>query len=187
MFKSKGFTLLELMVSVSILMILLTIGIPSMVNFTVNMRVDREISTLHRMIAQTKNMAVNANTYIAICPLNNSNVCTTNWHSTITIFSDLNKNKKYEPSEGEAIIQVKDSINKNDKLQYGKNRTALIFGPTGHLAIWGGNATFKYCPKNHEDKNKGLIISRAGRAYKTTIYKDDGLHRNRSGKTVICK
>ncbi len=186
MLKSKGFTLLELMVSVSILLALITVGIPSMVNFTVEMKVDREISTLHRLVAQTKNLAVNSNTYITICPLNETNSCTTDWHLTLSIFSDHNKNKKYEPNNNEVIIQVKDPINSNDKLEYGKNRTALIFGPSGHLAIWGGNATFKYCPLGHEDKNKGIVISTAGRVYQTTRYKDDNLHRNRSGKIIIC-
>lgn len=185
--KSKGFTLLELMVSVSILMLLVTIGIPSFLNFTIEMKVDREITTLHRMVLQTKNAAVNSNTNVTICPLNNSNTCTSNWHLEITIFSDHNKNKKYEPTQDDTIIQIKEAIDPNDKLEYGKNRTALVFGPSGHLVIWGGNATFKYCPKGHKDKNRGLVISRAGRAYQSVKHKDDGLDRNRSGKIIICK
>lgn len=184
---NNGFTLLELMVSISILMILFTFGIPSMVNFTLEMKVERELSILHRMITQTKNAAINSNTYIAICPLNKSNVCSTDWHLSLTIFSDHNKNKKYEPNLDETIIQVKEPIDPNDKLEYGKNRTALVFGPTGHLAIWGGNATFKYCPKDHKDKNRGLVVSRAGRVYQSTSYKSDGLDRNRSGKVIECK
>ncbi len=184
---SKGFTLLELMVSVSILMVLFFIGIPSMKNFITSMKVDREITTLHRMLLQTKNAAINSNTYIAICPLNQSNKCTTDWHLTITIFSDHNKNKKYEPLLDEVILQEKPPIDPNDKLQYGKNRTALIYGPTGHLAIWGGNATFKYCPKNQKEKNRGLVVSRAGRVYQTYQNKKDGLDRNRSNKLVECK
>lgn len=185
--KQYGFTLLELLTSITILMLLVTIGIPSMANFTVKMRVDREISTLHKMLVFTKNTAVNSNTFIAICPLNNSNICTTNWHLTISVFSDNNRNKKFEPLEGELILQVKEPININDKLQYGKNRRALIYGPTGHLVIWGGNATFKYCPKDDKDKNRGLIVSRAGRVYKTSNYKKDNLDRNRSGKLIVCK
>jgi len=184
--KSNGFTLLELMVSVSILMVLITLGLPSFKSFTIEMKVDREITTLHRMVMQTKNIAVNSNTNITLCPLNSSNTCTSDWHKVLSVFSDHNKNKKFEPTKGEVIIQVKEAIDPNDKLQYGKSRTALVFGPTGHLVIWGGNATFKYCPKGHEDMNRGLIISRAGRAYQTVAHKDDGLDRNRSGKLITC-
>lgn len=184
--KTKGFTLLELLTSLTILMILITIGMPALANFTIKLRVDREISTLHKMLAFTKNTAINSNTFITICPLNNANVCTTDWHLTLTVFSDHNKNKEFEPLKQEAILLVKQPIEVNDKLQYGKNRTALVFGPTGHLAIWGGNATFKYCPLGNEDKNRGIIVSRAGRAYKTTVLKDDGLDRNRSGKLITC-
>lgn len=185
--KHHGFTLLELLTSMTILMLLLTIGMPSMANFTVKMRVDREISSLHKMLVFTKNTAVNSNTYITICPLNKANVCTTDWHLAVSVFSDHNKNKEFEPSKKEFILKVKEPIDENDKLQYGKGRTALVYGPTGHLAIWGGNATFKYCPKNDQDKNRGLIVSRAGRIYETSNYKNDGLDRNRSGKIIVCK
>lgn len=184
--KTNGFTLLELLTTLTILMLLITIGVPSMANFTVKMRVDNEISTIKRMLAFTKNTAINSNTNITICPLNEANICTTNWHLTLTVFSDHNKNKIYEPANKEVILQVKKPIHKEDKLQYGKDRTALVYGPTGHLVIWGGNATFKYCPKDHEDKNRGLVISRAGRVYETTNLKKDGLDRNRSGKLIIC-
>ena len=186
MYKQNGFTLIELLTSVSILMLLVTIGMPALADFTVKLRVDREISELHKMIAFTKNTAINSNTNITICPLNNANICTTDWHLTISIFTDHNKNKEFEPSLDEAILRVKAPINEGDKLQYGSNRTALVFGPTGHLVIWGGNATFKYCPKDHEDKNRGIIVSRAGRAYQTTDLRNDGLDRNRSGTLIIC-
>jgi Tfp pilus assembly protein FimT len=184
--KLKGFTLLELLTSLTILMVLITIGMPALANFTVKLRVDREISILHRMLVFTKNTAINSNTFITICPLNDSNACTTDWHLTLTVFSDHNKNKQFEPLKQEAILQIKGPIEVTDKLQYGKGRTALVFGPTGHLAIWGGNATFKYCPLDSEDKNRGIVVSRAGRAYETTNLKNDGLDRNRSGKLITC-
>lgn len=187
MYKQHGFTLLELLTSLTILMVLITIVIPSMANFTVKLRVDREISSLHKLLVFTKNTAVNSNTFMTICPLDDSNVCSTNWHLPLTIFSDHNKNKKFEPLNNEEITRYKSAINIDDKLEYGKNRTALVFGPDGHLAIWGGNATFKYCPKGHEDKNRGIVVSRAGRLYETQNYKNDGLNRNRSGKLIICK
>jgi len=184
--KHNGFTLIELLTSVSILMLLISIGTPALADFTVKLRVDREISALHKMIVFTKNAAVNSNTNITICPLNSANVCTTDWHLTISVFSDHNKNKQFEPLQDETILRIKKAISVTDKLQYGTNRTALVFGPTGHLVIWGGNATFKYCPKDHEDKNRGIIVSRAGRAYQTTDLRNDGLDRNRSGSLIIC-
>lgn len=184
--KYKGFTLLELITSLTILSLLITIGMPTLADFTVKLKVDREISTLQRLIIFSKNSAINSNTFVTICPLNKVNECTTDWHLELSVFSDHNKNKKLEPLNQEVVLRIKEPIDSDDKLQYGKNRNALVYGPNGHLAIWGGNATFKYCPLNHEDKNRGIVVSRAGRAYTTSATKNDGLDRNRSGTLITC-
>jgi len=185
--KYYGFTLLETLFSLTVVMLLATIGMPSIIDFTVKMRVDREISTLHKILIFTKNTAVNSNTFISICPLDESNICSTDWHSTLSVFSDHNKNQIFEPSQNERILRIKEPISPHDKLQYGKNRKALIYGPSGHLAIWGGNATFKYCPENNSNKNRGLIVSRAGRVYATYQDNTDNIDKSRSDKIILCK
>jgi type IV fimbrial biogenesis protein FimT len=103
------------------------------------------------------------------------------------VFSDINKNRVYEANNDELLLKVKPAIKNNDKLQYGQRRNALIYGPTGHLVIWGGNATFKYCPENHTDKSRGLVVSTSGRVYETTYNKRYEQDTNRSGKKLVCR
>ena len=186
MSKYIGFTIIEALVSLAILLSLFAIGVPNFNNFLINMRVDNEITLLHRMLLLARNSAINSELYVTICPLNNQLKCNSNWQSEVSVFSDINKNRIYEPNIGDFIIQIKPAIQSGDKLQYGKGRNALIYGPTGRLVIWGGNATFKYCPKNHDDKSRGIVVSVSGRVYETIHSEKHMQDINRSGKKLIC-
>ena len=56
--KSKAFTLIELIISIAVTSILVTIATPSLNEFIVQLRVDNEISQLHRMLLITRNSAI---------------------------------------------------------------------------------------------------------------------------------
>jgi type IV fimbrial biogenesis protein FimT len=182
----KGFTLIETLISIAILTFLTTITIPTFLDFTVRVRVNNEVSALHRLLLITRNHAVNQERFVTLCPLNSSGQCSSNWHEAISVFYDDNKNRKLDELSEESLIKTKLSIKIGDKLQYAQGRTALIYAPSGRLAAWGGNGTFRYCPKDHNDKSRGIVISGAGRFYLTTDQDQDGLDENRSGRKIIC-
>ncbi len=184
--KLNGFTLIEALITIAILISLTTIAIPSFANFTVKVRVDNEISALHRLLLLARNHAVSKERFVTICPLNSSGQCTSNWQEELSVFYDDNKNKELDIESEETLIKVKLAIKSGDKLQYAQGRTALIYAPSGRLAIWGGNGTFRYCPKDHSSKSRGIVISGAGRFYSTSDLDLDGLDENRSGREVSC-
>jgi type IV fimbrial biogenesis protein FimT len=183
----KGFTLIETLITIAILTLLTTIAIPSFGDFTVRVRVNNEVSALHRLLLLARNHAVNQERFVTLCPLSPSRQCSSDWHETLSVFYDDNKNKKLDHLSDETLIKTKLSIKLGDKLQYAQGRIALIYAPSGRLAVWGGNGTFRYCPKDHSDKSRGIVISGAGRFYLTSDQNLDGLDENRSGHQIICK
>ena len=185
-YKAHGFTLIETLVTISILITLMSIAIPSFADFTIRMRVDNELSILQRQLFIARNAAVNDNSFVTLCPLNNKNECHNEWKGKLSVFTDLNNNKIYEHDIGERIISEKSSVKNGDELQYGKTRTGLTYAPTGHLSGWGQNATFKYCPNNHMDKSRGIVIAVSGRIYITSSNNKSYKDRNRSGRRIIC-
>lgn len=186
MSKYNGFTIIETMVGLAILLSLLSIGIPNLNNFIIYTRVDNEISTLYRLILIARNSALTNNTSVTLCPLNAQGKCKNLWHQELSVFTDSNNNKVYEPELNEQIVANKAAIKTGDKLQYGKTRIGLTYASTGHLSGWGQNATFSYCPENHLDKNRGIIVATSGRAYASAANKTNHKNIRRTGARIKC-
>ena len=178
---TRGFTLLELMASVSITSVLIAIVAPNLNNFIVQLRVDNEISSLHRMLLITKNSAINSGQKTIICPLNNQSQCTGQWHKALSVFVDVNNNKKFDINE--KIIYIKAEIAPDDKLIYGKGRNKIAYAPTGQLSGLD-NGTFRYCPKDHDSMSRAIIVARSGRLYQSSDIDNDGVDENRTGKEI---
>ena len=179
----KGFTLIELIVSISITSILVAIAVPNFNEFIIKMRVDNEISKLHRMLLITRNAAINSGQKTIICPLDNSLQCTTQWQNELSVFVDVNNNKQFDANEN--IIRIRAEINIGDKLIYGKNRNKITFKPTGQLSGLA-NGTFRYCPQDHKKNSRGIVVARSGRVYQSSDIDNDGIDENRGGKEINC-
>ncbi len=181
--KFKGFTLIELMVSVSVTSILAVIAVPNFNDFIVKMRVDNEISRLHRILLLTRNAAINSGQKTIICPLSKTFQCTTQWQNELSVFVDINDNKKFDANE--TVISIKGAITTEDQLIYGKTRTKITFKPTGQLSGLA-NGTFRYCPKTYKNNSRGIVVARSGRVYQSSDIDNDGIDENRKNKEVNC-
>ena len=184
--KSLGFTLIELMTTVSLLSILTGIAIPNFSTFIVKVRVDNEISQLYRLLLITRNVAINTQQTVTVCHLNNYSKCDNNWHQELSVFIDSNANKIFEAQLNEKLVQTKTAIKLTDKLHYGIGRNGVIYAPTGRLAGWGSNGTFRYCPLSHPENNRGIRVATSGRLYVSSDIDDDDKDEDRNGKELKC-
>ena len=181
--RTKGFTLIELMISVSVTSILAALAIPNYSQFIVQMRVDNEISQLHRILLITRNAAINSGQKAIVCPLDESQQCTSQWQNELSVFIDVNDNKTFDGNE--KIIRIRPAIKTNDKLIYGKGRTKITFKPTGQLSGLA-NGTFRYCPQRYKNYSRGIIVARSGRLYQSSDIDNDGVDENRGNKEISC-
>lgn len=180
----KGVTLLELIISVSITAILAIIVIPNFNDFIVKMRVDNEISKLHRMLIMARNTAINSGQNTILCPLNTTSQCSEHWGNELSIFIDSNNNKTFDPDE--KILQIKEAITVGDQLVYGIGRTMITFKSTGQLSGLA-NGTFRYCPKDYKEHSRGIIVARSGRVYQSSDLDNDGVDENRGNTEISCE
>jgi len=182
--KKNGFTIVELMISIAILGIITAIAMPSLSTFIVSMRVDNEISQLHRLILTARNTAISMEQNVTLCPLSSSNACTTNWNEQLSVFIDLNNNNIYESASNETLIKVKKAANVDDTLTY-TGFSRITFTPTGQLSS-ALNSTFKYCPNGHANLSRAVVVTLSGRAYQSSDLDNDGKDEIRDGTEIIC-
>ncbi|WP_019029374.1 GspH/FimT family pseudopilin [Colwellia piezophila] len=181
--KPKGFTLVELMVTIAIAGILTMIALPSFNEFLVRMRVDNEISEMQRLLLTARNMAINTGKNTTVCPLS-SGACTTNWQGEISVFTNdvntlVNSNKF---SGNDELVKIKEAIKSGDKLQY--SQKSVIYTPAGRLLTTA--ASFSYCPKNEADRARGIIVSVSGRSYTSSDTDNDDKDEDRNGNQIVC-
>lgn len=183
---SQGFTLIEVLITVTILAITLAIALPSLNTFIVQMRVDNAITETHRLILVARNTAINTGKNTTLCPLNASNACSNDWEGEISVFAnnsnDIATNSTYN-STTDQVIKIKAAVKNGDSLTFAHNR--LIYSPTGRL-ISNNSGSFNYCPKDYLDESRGIDVTTSGRAYISSDIDNDQKDESRTGTEITC-
>jgi len=160
------------MVGIAILAIISAIALPNLNDFLIKVRVDNEISKLNRMILTARNTAVSMGQTVTLCPLATDNSCSANWGGQLSVFIDLDDDNVFDLTDGETLVKVKAKIAQIDQLQYSQS-VPITYEATGLLSTANGN--FIFCPEDNTDRNRGISISRNGRATITSDLDDDGI------------
>jgi Tfp pilus assembly protein FimT len=151
--------------------------------FLVNMRVDNEISQIHRLVLTARNSAINMEQNVILCPLI-GNVCTAGqWDNELSVFIDINNNGSFEAGV-DTLLKVKSEISDGDQLIYA-GRSNLTFSPTGRITA-NANASFNYCPKDYDDMSRSVSISLSGRPYQSSDTDNDGKDEDREDNEISC-
>jgi type IV fimbrial biogenesis protein FimT len=102
---SRGFTLLELMVTLTVAAILFGIGVPSFVQLVRNSRATTGINDLSTAFAIARSEAVRRGTNVTVCRSSDGATCGANWADGWIAFVDTAATPAAAPIVG-AILQV---------------------------------------------------------------------------------
>ncbi|KVW93452.1 GspH/FimT family pseudopilin [Thiobacillus denitrificans] len=160
--KLTGFTLIELMVTIAVLGILLSIGIPSYQNMVLNSRITAQANQVITALNYARSEAVKRAAPATVCSTNGGAACagSTNWSTGWLVFADANGNGVV--NAGEAVLRVWPALNSGNTLNTGKD-LRVTFAASGFAT--GFNDTFRLCDKRGTAEARSIVINSMGRSY----------------------
>lgn len=160
MTRVKGFTLLELMFTLAILIISLSIGVPTLSQWIQRSKTtDLQYKLLHS-IHYARTVATQLQSTVTLCPGTTS--CEHNWGESLLIFNDLNGNGSYENNEF-LLKQVDIGVlGQYMSWRSFRRKSYLQFNSEGLTKALNG--TFHFCPNSSMDRFKfSIVLARTGR------------------------
>jgi prepilin-type N-terminal cleavage/methylation domain len=114
---ASGMTLVELLVTVTLVAILLAIGLPSYQGITTTNRMAAEMNALVGDLQYTRSEAVKQGQTVTICASTNGTSCSgsANWANGWMIFADANGNQAV--NTGESRLRLQTALGSTDTLQ----------------------------------------------------------------------
>lgn len=155
--KSNGFTLLELLISLSIIVILLTLALSLSSDLIAYYRRDVAAKRLLSALNAARSAAMSQGRVATLCPSEDKKTCDGDWQHDLLIFIDVAADGHVDNDD--TILHV------YNKLAYGQLQLNAFptsryfrFAPNGFPSNQNGHFSFCY-------KNKGwkIIINRLGR------------------------
>ena len=131
--RSKGFTLIELMITIAILGITLGLAVPAMSDFAVRQRVSGQANELMLALAFARSEAVKQNSNIAVLPATNAATGWTNgWcvgpADNMADCSSYNRIRSFQAKAGVAVSS--NFLQASNKLVFQRDGTCSLCGST---------------------------------------------------------
>ncbi|MCX7553898.1 GspH/FimT family pseudopilin [Marinicella sp. S1101] len=158
---NKGFTFIELIITLSILSILSAYAVPNYLNFKQAQSMTSEINRLAATISFARNQSIILNQHVILCATNSFNECDgdSQWHLGWMVFIDKNRNRRFD--HGDQMLLNENNMTAGLEAKSSIYRQHIRFNQVGFAA--GTNLTIRFCDNRGSDYGKAIIINNAGR------------------------
>ncbi len=159
--KADGFTLVELIVTMSIAAILITIGVPSFQTMVKDRRIETTLDSLETDLEMARSEAMTRGQSVVLCRHDGETATPTacsisaDWEDGWVIFVDTNGDNKVDADE---LVRVTPSLGPGLTLDYGQAN--LTFTSRGFVS--GTNGTFELCDNRGNQHSYKLVVSSTG-------------------------
>lgn len=183
--RSMGFTIVELMITIVVAAILMTVAVPSFNDLIKTNRVRTQISSVMAMLQTARSEAVKRGQTVAICALDGGapRSCTGNWGNALTIFFDTDDDGRLDAAE--AVIKVSDGLSGNNTFNWNGGLNRIRYDARGGSTTAG---TLKLCDSGNVDRYARAIIIAfpTGLTRLSSDSNGDGIHDGVGGANLSC-
>lgn len=161
MTQGKGFSLVELLVTISLFAVLASVASPSLQSLLQSSKATSSANQLLTHIQLARIRAVMDNATVVICPTLDGITCTASveaWSNGWLVFKDLDYNQPPHLDADDTVI----TTHSNNSTDVGLHTTLshIRFSPTGSAK----NGTIVICPDGTARHARAVILSIVGRA-----------------------
>jgi type IV fimbrial biogenesis protein FimT len=158
--RQHGFTALELIVTMTIIAVLLTAGVPAFKNYAWNLRMKTAMDLLQSDLKLARGNAISHNIRTVICPATDSNDCSgqSAWQDGWIVFTDLNGDRHRQ--EGEPLLKQSGAVELMT-ISSSSSRNNLRFFPNGTAPA--SNASIAFCDGRGATEAGTISLSNSGR------------------------
>lgn len=181
----SGLSLLELMVTVSLLAIIAAIAIPAFKDLIETQKSNKVIRQLYGLIQKSRHYAITHNSNVILCKSTDFSSCGGSWKDGIIVFTDLDGDRAVNGDD--TLLRTVDAPFEQGTLSWRSfgNKSYLEFVPSGRTNYQNG--TFTYCTDDSDiRKARGISVSVTGRPQIAFDRNGDGVRENSSGKALRC-
>ena len=161
--KQSGFSLIELMITLAVASILLSVGTPSFVTFMQDSRLTTQSHTLRTSLSLARDEAVKRATSVSVCPSNDQQTCSGNWLNGWIIFNDEDEDGVVDSGDGDAVIRVFPALTGGNTLTYSDADNYVGYDYEGFLYS-GVTGTFSLCDSRGVTEARGVELVLTGRS-----------------------
>ena len=164
MARQNGFTLIELMTTIGIAAILVTMAVPSMKSFTLNSRQTAGVNELVSGMHLARNTAITMNTRVTMCTSENGQSCqAVSWDKGWIAFVDKNSDQNVDGDE--AIIRSAGGV-EGLTINSGLYSDYLMYRPNGRVmraSVGENSGSFTSCDHRGAEYAKAIFLDLSGR------------------------
>ncbi len=158
---TNGFSLIEMLVTLSIAAVLISYALPSIYNIKSNKALDNERDRLMVSFAYARTYAITQQKQVVVCPSLSGRDCDnqSRWYQGWIVFDDTNRNRQLDSDE--KLLQFENQMDNSIIATSSIYRSKIRFNTIGFSP--GTNVSINFCDKRGADFAKAIIINNAGR------------------------
>jgi len=157
--KQRGFTLIELIITIAIAGILMSLALPSFKKTLQNNKLTSMHNELLSSLSLARNTAISRGSFATLCKSNQAgDNCdsSASWKDGWIIF--LDNDDSGSVNNDEEVIALNNALPKKVSINFSRNR--VTYGAQGYAIGYSG--VFTFCDDLDNDNKKGMIISNNG-------------------------
>jgi len=173
--QSVGYSLLELLISLSILTTITTAGVPSFIYSLNQSDANSSSQRIYRAWQHARSQALTQAKTLTLCGSNDGLSCAALWQKQLILFHDIDGD--HEPSEGEVIHHYPIEASRGSiqsRISFGLKYTKIT--QEGRSSLTG---SFLYCSNTTEPIERKITWNQPGRPYYT------GTNRNYTTRSTV--